>query len=167
MHVDGKAKVVNGLGEFYFTIDADPETGSRTCSPARPRKSSPLPHACRPLGQDRCAYSFPMFKGARLPDELFESQYESLRRGVRQHPPALRPASERPTRSDDGPGTTSSAAATSVSCSPRQGTAGTSFWRSASSPPAISGYPPVLRLGAVPLYEEDGLRMGELAQARA
>jgi hypothetical protein len=24
---DRKAKVVNGLGEFYFTIDADPETG--------------------------------------------------------------------------------------------------------------------------------------------
>ena len=24
---DGKAKVVNGLGEFYFTIEADPETG--------------------------------------------------------------------------------------------------------------------------------------------
>src|SRR5207253_6713386 len=24
---DGKPKVVNGLGEFYFTIDADPSTG--------------------------------------------------------------------------------------------------------------------------------------------
>jgi hypothetical protein len=24
---DGKAKVVNGLGEFYFSIDADPDTG--------------------------------------------------------------------------------------------------------------------------------------------
>jgi hypothetical protein len=23
---DGQAKVVNGLGEFYFTIDADPDT---------------------------------------------------------------------------------------------------------------------------------------------
>ena len=24
---DGKAKVVNGLGEFYFEIEADPDTG--------------------------------------------------------------------------------------------------------------------------------------------
>jgi uncharacterized protein YndB with AHSA1/START domain len=24
---DGKAKVVNGLGEFYFELDADPDTG--------------------------------------------------------------------------------------------------------------------------------------------
>ena len=24
---DGRAKIVNGLGEFYFSIDADAETG--------------------------------------------------------------------------------------------------------------------------------------------
>ena len=33
-----------------------------------------------PLGETKCAYSFTMFKPAAMPDELFESQYESLRR---------------------------------------------------------------------------------------
>jgi len=33
-----------------------------------------------PLGPRRCAYSFTMFKAPELPDALFESQYESLRR---------------------------------------------------------------------------------------
>ena len=32
------------------------------------------------LGEDRSAYSFTMFKAAGMPDELFEAQYESLRR---------------------------------------------------------------------------------------
>ena len=33
-----------------------------------------------PLGEDRSAYSFTMFKAPGMSDELFESQYESLRR---------------------------------------------------------------------------------------
>jgi hypothetical protein len=32
------------------------------------------------LGKDKSAYSFTMFKAPGMPDELFESQYESLRR---------------------------------------------------------------------------------------
>ena len=32
------------------------------------------------LPEGRSAYSFTMFKGPGTPDELFESQYESLRR---------------------------------------------------------------------------------------
>jgi hypothetical protein len=33
-----------------------------------------------PLGEEKSAYSFTMFKEPGMPDELFESQYESLRR---------------------------------------------------------------------------------------
>jgi hypothetical protein len=32
------------------------------------------------LSEERSAYSFTMFKAPGMPDELFESQYESLRR---------------------------------------------------------------------------------------
>jgi hypothetical protein len=32
------------------------------------------------LGEAKSAYSFTMFKAPEMPDDLFESQYESLRR---------------------------------------------------------------------------------------
>ena len=80
-YVDGRAKVVNGLGEFYFAIDADRKSGviDMYAGPTE-EKLSLFPTRVVPLGEDRSAYLFTMFKAAGMPDELFESQYESLRR---------------------------------------------------------------------------------------
>jgi hypothetical protein len=79
--VDGKAKVVNGLGEFYFAIDADRESGviDMYAGPTE-QELALFPTRVVALGRDRSAYSFTMFKAPGMPDELFESQYESLRR---------------------------------------------------------------------------------------
>lgn len=78
---DGKAKVVNGLGEFYFRIDADPETGviDMYAGPSE-RELALFPTRVVSIGDGKSAYSFTMFKAPGTPDELFESQYESLRR---------------------------------------------------------------------------------------
>ena len=78
---DGRAKVVNGLGEFFFTIDADPETGviDMYAGPTE-HELALFPTRVVGLGKDKSAYSFTMFKAPDMPDELFESQYESLRR---------------------------------------------------------------------------------------
>jgi len=78
---DGDAKVVNGLGEFYFRIDADPETGviDMYAGPSK-RELALFPTRVVPLGEAKSAYSFTMFKAPGMPDELFESQYDSLRR---------------------------------------------------------------------------------------
>jgi hypothetical protein len=78
---NGKAKVVNGLGEFFFIINADAETGviDMYAGPTEAELAL-FPTRVVPLGEDRTAYSFTMFKAAGMPDELFESQYESLRR---------------------------------------------------------------------------------------
>ena len=78
---DGKAKVVNGLGEFFFEIDADRETGVIDMYAGPTEEELALfPTRVVALGEARSAYSFTMFKGPGMPDELFESQYESLRR---------------------------------------------------------------------------------------
>lgn len=78
---DGKAKVVNGLGEFFFTIEADPDTGviDMYAGPTE-RELVLFPTRVVALSEDKSAYSFTMFKMPGMPDELFESQYESLRR---------------------------------------------------------------------------------------
>ena len=78
---DGKAKVVNALGEFYFRIDADPETGviDMYAGPSDDELGL-FPTRVVALGEAKSAYSFTMFKTPGTPDELFESQYESLRR---------------------------------------------------------------------------------------
>jgi hypothetical protein len=78
---DGKAKVVNGLGEFYVRIDADPETGviDMYAGPTEDELAL-FPTRVVALGEGKSAYSFTMFKAPGMPDELFESQYESLRR---------------------------------------------------------------------------------------
>ena len=80
-YVDGKAKVVNGLGEFYFAIDADRRSGviDMYAGPTE-QELALFPTRVSPLGSDRSAYSFTMFKAPGMADELFESQYESLRR---------------------------------------------------------------------------------------
>jgi hypothetical protein len=77
----GKAKVVNGLGELFFRIEADPETGviDMYAGPTE-RELALFPTRVVSIGEGKSAYSFTMFKSPGMPDELFESQYESLRR---------------------------------------------------------------------------------------
>ncbi len=78
---NGKPKVVNGLGEFYFGIEADEKTGviDMYAGPSE-QELALFPTRVVPLGEAKSAYSFTMFKAPGMPDELFESQYESLRR---------------------------------------------------------------------------------------
>ena len=78
---EGKAKVVNGLGEFYFTIDADPATGVIDMYAGPSEDDMALfPTRVVALGPSESAYTFTMFKAPGMPDELFESQYRSLQR---------------------------------------------------------------------------------------
>jgi len=74
-------KVVNGLGEFYFAIDADPTTGviDMYAGPTK-EQMTVFPTRAVALPDGRTAYSFTMFQGPDVPDKLFESQYESLKR---------------------------------------------------------------------------------------
>jgi hypothetical protein len=74
-------KVVNGLGEFFFTIDADPSSGVIDMY-AGPTKDgmAVFPARAVSLPDGRTAFSFTMFQGPDMPDELFESQHESLKR---------------------------------------------------------------------------------------
>ncbi len=96
---DGKAKVVNGLGEFYFSINADAVSGviDMYAGPSEDEFAL-FPTRVVPLGEDKSAYSFTMFKAPGMPDELFESQYESLRRefdNIRRHFAAPHPGCAR------------------------------------------------------------------------
>ena len=78
---DGKAKVVNGLGEFFFTIEADPKTGviDMFAGPTE-HELALFPTRVVALGSGQTAYSFTMFQAPGMPDELFESQHASLQR---------------------------------------------------------------------------------------
>ncbi len=78
---EGKAKVVNGLGEFYFSIVADAETGviDMYAGPSEGEMGL-FPTRVVPLGPAESAYSFTMFKAPGMEDELFDSQYRSLQR---------------------------------------------------------------------------------------
>jgi hypothetical protein len=78
---DGKAKVVNGLGEFFFSIDADPETGviDMYAGPTEDELSL-FPTRVVELPGGRSAFTFTMFQAPGMPDDLFESQYQSLLR---------------------------------------------------------------------------------------
>ncbi len=74
----GGAKVVNGLGEFWFRIDADPATGVIDMrSGPEPDNLALFPTRVVPLG-GRSAFVFTMFQGPGMPDELFVSQHASL-----------------------------------------------------------------------------------------
>jgi hypothetical protein len=78
---NGKAKVSNGLGEFYFSIDADPETGVIDMYAGPTEDAMALfPTRVVALGAETSAYTFTMFKAPDMADELFESQYRSLQR---------------------------------------------------------------------------------------
>jgi hypothetical protein len=76
---DGKTKVVNGLGEFYFSIEADPDTGviDMYAGPTE-EELAVFPTRVVGLPGGKVAYSFTMFQAPEMPDELFESQYEAL-----------------------------------------------------------------------------------------
>jgi hypothetical protein len=78
---DGRAKVVNGRGEFDFVIDADRETGviDMYAGPS-PDELALFPTRVVPLGDASAAYTFTMFQAPEMSDELFESQYQSLLR---------------------------------------------------------------------------------------
>ena len=78
---DGKAKVVNGLGEFYVSIAADAASGvvDMYAGPTE-NELALFPTRVVGLGREKSAYSFTMFKQPGMPDELFESQYASLLR---------------------------------------------------------------------------------------
>jgi hypothetical protein len=77
--VDGRHKVVNGLGELFFEIRADPETGviDMLAGPEQDQLAL-FPARVVALGPDRSAFTFTMFQGPDQSDELFESQYASL-----------------------------------------------------------------------------------------
>jgi hypothetical protein len=77
----GKAKVVNGLGEFFFDIAADAKTGVIDMY-AGPREDELALFPTRVVGLSggRSAFTFTMFQAPDMPDELFESQYRSLLR---------------------------------------------------------------------------------------
>jgi hypothetical protein len=79
--VDGRYKVVNGLGELFFEIHADAETGVIDML-AGPDESALLRFPTRvvatPTGGS--AYTFTMFQVTGQPDEQFERQHASLLR---------------------------------------------------------------------------------------
>jgi hypothetical protein len=74
-------KVVNGLGEFYFEINADSQTGviDMFAGPSKDQMAI-FPTRVVALPDGSTAFSFTMFQGPDMPDELFESQHESLKR---------------------------------------------------------------------------------------
>jgi hypothetical protein len=73
--------VVNNLGEFRFDIRADEETGviDMFAGPTADQMAV-FPTRTVELADGRTAYSFTMFQAPGMPNELFESQYESLKR---------------------------------------------------------------------------------------
>ena len=79
--VNGRHKVVNGLGEFFFKIRADAESGVIDML-AGPTEDAPLCFPTRvvetPAGGS--AFTFTMFQAPGQQDEQFESQYASLLR---------------------------------------------------------------------------------------
>ena len=74
-------KVVNGLGEFYFRIDADRSSGviDMFAGPSKAQMGV-FPTRAVALPDGRTAYSFTMFQAPDMTDELFEAQHASLRR---------------------------------------------------------------------------------------
>jgi hypothetical protein len=78
---DGKAKVVNGLGEFYVDIEADPKTGviDMYAGPTEDELGL-FPTRVVGLPDGTTVFSFTMFQAPGVADELFESQYQSLLR---------------------------------------------------------------------------------------
>jgi hypothetical protein len=80
-HVGGRHKVVNSLGEFFFEIRADPESGVIDMF-AGPREDALqlFPTRVVPLGDGGSAFTFTMFQAPGQPDQQFDGQYQSLLR---------------------------------------------------------------------------------------
>jgi hypothetical protein len=78
---EGQYKVVNNLGEFLFEIRADENTGviDMYAGPTR-EELAVFPTRAVELPDGRTSYSFTMFQAPGMPDELFESQHDSLKR---------------------------------------------------------------------------------------
>lgn len=78
---DGEAVVVNGLGELVFRIQAEPDTGviDMLAGPSADELAL-FPARVVSLPNDRSAFTFTMFQGPGMPDDLFESQHASLQR---------------------------------------------------------------------------------------
>jgi hypothetical protein len=78
---DGDYKVVNGLGEFFFTIDSDRASGviDMFAGPTKDEMAV-FPTRVVALPDGRTAYSFTMFQAPDVPDALFDAQHASLRR---------------------------------------------------------------------------------------
>ena len=78
---DGEYRVVNNLGEFVFEIRADERTGviDMYAGPSR-EQLAVFPTRAVGLPDGRTSYSFTMFQGPGMPDELFDSQHASLKR---------------------------------------------------------------------------------------
>lgn len=76
---NGRHKVVNGLGEFFFAMEADEATGVIDMR-AGPTESEMalFPTRVVELPDGRSAFTFTMFQGPGSSDELFESQHASL-----------------------------------------------------------------------------------------
>jgi hypothetical protein len=79
--VDGRYKIVNGLGEFVFEIHADAEVGVIDMF-AGPDEDTLLcfPTRVVPTPAGGSAFTFTMFQAPGQPEEQFESQYASLLR---------------------------------------------------------------------------------------
>lgn len=74
-------KVLNGQGEFFFAVNAHPDTGVIDMYAGPEREQMALfPTRVVGLPDGRSAYTFTMFQGPGMADELFESQHESLKR---------------------------------------------------------------------------------------
>jgi hypothetical protein len=74
-------KVVNGLGEFYFATQSEPLTGVIDMFAGTSKdEMAVFPTRAVALPGGRTAYSFTMFQGPDMSDELFEAQHASLRR---------------------------------------------------------------------------------------
>ena len=78
---DGRHKVVNGLGEFFFEIRADQGTGviDMYAGPT-PDALAIFPARVVDLGDRTSAFTFTMFQQPGTSDELFDTQYASLAR---------------------------------------------------------------------------------------
>jgi Polyketide cyclase / dehydrase and lipid transport len=76
---DGRYVVVNGLGEFVFVLEADEDTGVIDMYAGPTEEELALfPTRVVSLPGGRSAYTFTMFRGPDMPEELFETQYASL-----------------------------------------------------------------------------------------
>jgi Polyketide cyclase / dehydrase and lipid transport len=79
--VDGRHKVVNRLGEFFFEIRADRESGVIDMLAGPSEDALQLfPTRVVPLADGGSAFTFTMFEAPGQPYEQFEDQYHSLLR---------------------------------------------------------------------------------------